>query len=141
MSQPKININDIPTTRNLSSGDRVETYEYSSFANGSASPLPSAQPANAVFGFQAVNSTDLPGPGYVGLAVTGPGGSQTFQIAVKWDTNGVQPNDMYVRVADPSAGNSWTAWAKVHTGSITFTTDTNPPTGGSPGDIVYVYEV
>lgn len=141
MSQPKININDLPNTKNLSSGERLEAYQYAAYTAGVQTPLPNASPANIAFGFQAVNSTDLPGPNYVGMSITGPNGSQSCQIAVKWDTNGAQPNDMYVRVADPSAGNVWSSWAKVHTGNITFTTDTNEPTGGSPGDVVYVYEV
>lgn len=141
MAQKLISADQIATSRNSENGIRIAVDEYATFGSGVASPLPAAQPENVSFGFQAANSTDLPGPGYVGVAVTGPNGSQAFQLAVKWDTNGVQPNDMYVRVADPSAGNVWSPWARVHTGNITFTTDTSEPVGGSPGDIVYVYEV
>lgn len=150
MAQPKIRPNQLYTVLDPTvNGDtnKVLVDEFKSFTPGVASPAPQSFRENSLSGFEAYNSTDFP-PNtlqgqpqfYSGITVNGPGGVRSMQLAVCWDTEANRPIDMFVRVNDDTGvTTSWSPWNRIRLGNTTFTTSTATPTGGLPGDVVYVY--
>jgi len=142
MAQSKIRTSQVYTVNDpiVGSDPRIAVDEFKIFTPGEVSPGPNAFRSNSLSGFDAYSSTDFPGPCWTGFSVVGPGTVRSAQLAINWDTEEAAPTQMIFRVNDDTTDpTAWSAWANVQVGSTTFTTSTATPTGGRPGDTVYVY--
>jgi hypothetical protein len=117
------------------------------FTPGSASPSPVDYSKPNITAFNAYNSTDFPGPYFVGLSINAV--SNSAQLAMNWNSEELAPTGLYFRANDDTGDtNSWSPWRKVliDNGLITPSAGPGPDSGikfpndpgGGGGDTAWI---
>ena len=76
------------------------------------SPTPDKYDTQSITGFHAYNSTDFPGPYFIGLDLHGS--STAAQFAMNWNSEENAPSGMYFRTNDDTSDiRSWSPWRRV----------------------------
>lgn len=85
---------------------------WSTFDLGVDSPLPAVFSSPNITAFGAYNSTDFPGPYFVGLSINAQTGAA--QIAMDWNSEEDAPTGLYFRANDDTGDVlAWSPWRKV----------------------------
>jgi hypothetical protein len=120
---------------------------WSDFELGVASPIPTLYSRPNTTAFNAYNSTDFPGPFFVGLSINAQ--NAAAQLAMNWNSEEEPPTGLYFRANDDTGDTaSWSPWKRVLTDNGLITpsagmgTDAgikfpNDPAGGS-GDTAWI---
>ena len=120
---------------------------WTDFDLGIDSPIPTAYSRPNITAFNAYNSTDFPGPFFVGLSINAQ--NAAAQLAMNWNSEEDPPKGLYFRANDDTGDvYAWSPWKRVliDNGLITPSagpgTDAgikfpNDPAGGS-GDTAWI---
>lgn len=103
---------------------------WADFDLGVASPPPVDYSKPNITAFNAYNSTDFPGPYFVGLSINAQ--SAAAQIAMNWNSEEESPTGMYFRANDDTGDVSlWSPWRRVliDNGLITPSAGPGPDAG------------
>ena len=120
---------------------------WSNFDLGVSSPLPADFSRPNITAFNAYNSTDFPGPYFVGLSINAQ--NAAAQLAMNWNTEEDPPTGLYFRANDDTGDVfSWSPWRKVliDNGLITPSAGPGPDNGikfpndpgGGGGDTAWI---
>ena len=120
---------------------------WSDFDLGVASPLPIDYSKPNITAFNAYNSTDFPGPYFVGLSINAL--NAAAQLAVNWNSEEDPPTGLYFRANDDTGDvYAWSPWRKVliDNGLITPSSGMGPDAGikfpndpgGGGGDTAWI---
>ena len=103
---------------------------WSNFDLGVNSPLPTDYSRPNITAFNAYNSTDFPGPFFVGLSINAP--NAAAQLAMNWNSEEESPTGLYFRANDDTGDVfAWSPWRKVliDNGLITPSAGPGPDAG------------
>jgi hypothetical protein len=117
------------------------------FDLGLDSPVPTDYSSPNITAFSAYNSTDFPGPNFVGLSINAEAGAA--QLAMDWNIEEGPPTGLYFRANDDTGDvYAWSPWRKVLIDNDLITPSSGPgpasgikfpndPAGGS-GDAAWI---
>jgi len=87
--------------------------DWLNFDIGLPSPTPNQFDTESITGFHAYNSTDFPGPYFIGFDLHGPT-TTAAQFAMNWNSEENAPAGMYFRTNDDTGDTGvWSQWKRV----------------------------